>query len=143
MVSEKKEQGTKPCSKIVSTLNFLENVDLILIVEATLLVRVRAPPETWTTKLEPLGQPEVEIGRPSFSSCHHFRQRLFKIPALCEMIGNLLLTVVDLAAIRPRLGIGVGHLARGVKCIAFRQVYSLKLQHSSGNLISTSDSHGD
>ena len=58
---EKKEQGTKPCSKLVSTLNFLENVDLILIVEATLLVRVRAPPETWTTKLKPLGQPEVEL----------------------------------------------------------------------------------
>ena len=55
---EKKEQGAKPCSKIVSTLNFPENLDLILIVEATLLVRVRAPPETWTTKLEPLGQPE-------------------------------------------------------------------------------------
>jgi hypothetical protein len=49
--SEKKEQGSEPCSKIVSTLNFLENLDLILIVEATLLVRVRAPPETWTTKL--------------------------------------------------------------------------------------------
>jgi len=32
-----------------------------LIVEATLLVRVRAPPETWTTKLEPLGQPEVAV----------------------------------------------------------------------------------
>jgi hypothetical protein len=58
---EKKEQGIKPCSKIVSTLNFLENVNLILIVEATLLVRVRAPPETWTTKLEPLGQPELEL----------------------------------------------------------------------------------
>jgi hypothetical protein len=58
---EKKEQGVKPCSKIVSTLNFLANVDLILIVEATLLVRVRAPPETWTTKLEPLGQPEVGL----------------------------------------------------------------------------------
>ena len=58
---EKKEQGAKPCSKIVSTLNFLENLDLILIVEATLLVRVRAPPETWTTKLEPLGQPEPEL----------------------------------------------------------------------------------
>jgi hypothetical protein len=57
----KKEQGTEPCSKIVSTLNFLENLDLILIVEATLLVRVRAPPETWTTKLEPLGQPEPEL----------------------------------------------------------------------------------
>jgi hypothetical protein len=48
---EKKEQGSEPCSKIVSTLNFLENLDLLLIVEATLLVRVRAPPETWTTKL--------------------------------------------------------------------------------------------
>jgi hypothetical protein len=58
---EKKEQGIKPCSKIVSTLNFPENLDLILIVEATLLVRVRAPPETWTTKLEPLGQPELEL----------------------------------------------------------------------------------
>ena len=58
---EKKEQGAKPCSKIVSTLNFLENLDLILIVEATLLVRVRAPPETWTTKLEPLGQPELGL----------------------------------------------------------------------------------
>ena len=58
---EKKEQGSEPCSKIVSTLNFLENLDLILIVEATLLVRVRAPPETWTTKLEPLGQPEIEL----------------------------------------------------------------------------------
>jgi len=51
--------------------------------------------------------------------------------------------VVDLAAIPPRLGIGVGRLARGAKCIAFRQVYSLKPQHSSGNLISTSDSLGD
>jgi len=51
IVLEKKEQGSEPCSKIVSTLNFLENLDLILIVEATLLVRVRAPPETWTTKL--------------------------------------------------------------------------------------------
>jgi hypothetical protein len=57
----KKEQGTEPCSKIVSTLNFLENLDLILIVEATLLVRVRAPPETWTTRLGPLGQPEPEL----------------------------------------------------------------------------------
>jgi hypothetical protein len=58
MLSKKKEQGLSPAPKIVSTLNFLENLDLILIVEATLLVRVRAPPETWTTKLEPLGQPE-------------------------------------------------------------------------------------
>jgi hypothetical protein len=33
---------------------------LILIDEATLLVRVRAPPETWTTRLQPFGQPEPE-----------------------------------------------------------------------------------
>ena len=51
----------KPCSKTVSTLIFLENLDLFLIVEATLLVRVRAPPETWTTRLEPFGQPEPAL----------------------------------------------------------------------------------
>jgi len=27
----------------------------------TLLVRARAPPETWTTRLEPLGQPEPAL----------------------------------------------------------------------------------
>jgi len=51
MLSKKKSRALSPAPKIVSTLNFLANVDLILIVEATLLVRVRAPPETWTTKL--------------------------------------------------------------------------------------------
>jgi hypothetical protein len=56
--SKEKEQGAKPCSKIVSTLFFPENLDLLLIDGVTLLVRVRAPPETWTTRLEPLGQPE-------------------------------------------------------------------------------------
>ena len=61
IVSKKKSRALSPAPKIVSTLNFLENLDLILIVEATLLVRVRAPPETWTTKLEPLGQPELEL----------------------------------------------------------------------------------
>jgi len=45
----------------VSTLNFLAKVGFDLIDEATLLVRVRAPPETWTTKLDPLGQPEPEL----------------------------------------------------------------------------------
>jgi hypothetical protein len=40
---------------------FLASLDLILIDEATLLVRVRVPPETWTTKLEPLGQLEPEF----------------------------------------------------------------------------------
>jgi hypothetical protein len=61
MLSKKKSRALSPAPKIVSTLNFPENLDLILIVEATLLVRVRAPPETWTTKLEPLGQPELEV----------------------------------------------------------------------------------
>jgi hypothetical protein len=37
---------------------FPEKLDLILIDGATLLVRVRAPPETWTTRLRPCGQPE-------------------------------------------------------------------------------------
>jgi hypothetical protein len=59
------------------------------------------------------------------------------------MIGNLPLMVVDLAAIHPRLGIGVGRPPKAAKRISFRQLLSLKLQHSSGNLISTSDSDGD
>jgi hypothetical protein len=37
---------------------FPEILDLILIGGATLLVRARAPPETWTTRLEPYDQPE-------------------------------------------------------------------------------------
>jgi len=32
---------------------------LILIDRVTLLLRDRAPPETWTTRLQPYGQPEV------------------------------------------------------------------------------------
>jgi len=34
---------------------------LILIDGATLLVRARAPPETWTTRLQPCGQPEPKL----------------------------------------------------------------------------------
>jgi hypothetical protein len=40
---------------------FPENLDLILIGGATLLVRARAPPETWTTRLQPCGQPEPAL----------------------------------------------------------------------------------
>jgi hypothetical protein len=36
-------------------------LDLILIYGATLLVRAKAPPETWTTRLEPCGQPEPAL----------------------------------------------------------------------------------
>jgi hypothetical protein len=37
---------------------FPEKLDLILIDGATPLMRVRAPPETWTTRLRPCGQSE-------------------------------------------------------------------------------------
>ena len=57
----KKEQGKKPCSKNCVDPYFPENLDLILIDGATLLVRARAPPETWTTRLKPLGQPEFVL----------------------------------------------------------------------------------
>jgi hypothetical protein len=56
----KKEQGASPALKIVSTL-FPRKLDLILINGATLLVRARAPPETWTTRLEPRGQSELAL----------------------------------------------------------------------------------
>jgi hypothetical protein len=51
----KKEQGEKPCSKNCVDPVFPEKLDLILIDGATLLVRAWAPPETWTTRLEPCG----------------------------------------------------------------------------------------
>jgi hypothetical protein len=34
---------------------------LILIDGLTLLVRARAPPETWTTRLQPCGKPELKV----------------------------------------------------------------------------------
>jgi hypothetical protein len=58
---KKKEQGGKPCSKNCVDPYFPENLDLILIDGATLLVRARAPPETWTTRLQPCGQPEPAL----------------------------------------------------------------------------------
>jgi hypothetical protein len=58
---KKKEQGGKPCSKICVDPYFPEDLDLILIDGATLLVRARAPPETWTTRPQPCGQPEAAL----------------------------------------------------------------------------------
>jgi hypothetical protein len=60
-IAKKKSRARSPAPKIVSTLNFPENLDLILIDGATLLVRARVPPETWTTRLGPLGQPEPAL----------------------------------------------------------------------------------
>jgi hypothetical protein len=58
---EKKSRAISPALKIVSTLFPRKILDLILIDGATLLVRARAPPETWTTRLQPFGQPEPEL----------------------------------------------------------------------------------
>jgi hypothetical protein len=58
---EKKEQGTKPCSKNCVDPISPQYLDLILIDGATLLVRARAPPETWTTRPEPCGRPEPAL----------------------------------------------------------------------------------
>jgi hypothetical protein len=56
---------------------------LILIDGATLLVRVRAPPETWTTRLRPCDQPEIEFVDQNFrlvinfsNDCSKFEQLL-------------------------------------------------------------------
>jgi hypothetical protein len=56
--ARKKEQGAKPCSKNCVDPVFPANFDLSLIGGLTLLVRVRVPPETWTTRLLPCGEPE-------------------------------------------------------------------------------------
>jgi hypothetical protein len=56
---KKKSRARSPAQKLCRPF-YLEKLGLILIYEATLLVRVRAPPETWTTRLEPFDQPEPE-----------------------------------------------------------------------------------
>jgi hypothetical protein len=57
---KKKEQGPSPAQKLCRPY-FPAKLDLILFGGATLLVRARAPPETWTTRLQPYGQPEVVV----------------------------------------------------------------------------------
>ena len=47
--AKKEEQGGKPCSR--NCVDPISRLILDLIERATLLVRVRAPPETWTTSL--------------------------------------------------------------------------------------------
>jgi hypothetical protein len=61
VLERKKEQGGKPCSKNCVDPISPKNLDLILIAGLTLLVRARAPPETWTTRLQPSGQPEPAL----------------------------------------------------------------------------------
>src|ERR1700704_2303255 len=82
---KKKSRATALLGKLCRPY-FPECLDLSLIDGATLLVRARAPPETWTTRRKPLGQSEDGIGSRSFWTCHHFRQRLFKFKAFGETI---------------------------------------------------------
>jgi hypothetical protein len=48
---KKKRAGRQALLQKLCRPYFPENLDLILIDGATLLVRARAPPETWTTRL--------------------------------------------------------------------------------------------
>jgi hypothetical protein len=59
--SRKKRAGRVALLQKLCRPYFPAKLDLILIGGATLLVRARAPPETWTTRLQPLGQPEPAL----------------------------------------------------------------------------------
>jgi hypothetical protein len=85
---KKKEQGIEPCSKNCVDPIIPQCLDLILAGGVTLLLRVRAPPETWTTRLEPSGSACAQISRPVLLICHQFRQRMFKFRAAFGTIAN-------------------------------------------------------
>jgi hypothetical protein len=85
---KKKEQGIEPCSKNCVDPIIPQNLDLILAGGVTLLLRVRAPPETWTTRLKPFGSACAQIPRLVLLFCHHFRQRMFKLRAIFVTIAN-------------------------------------------------------
>jgi hypothetical protein len=57
---EKKSRAAALLGKLCRPY-FPECLDLSLIDGATLLVRARAPPETWTTRRKPHGQSEAEV----------------------------------------------------------------------------------
>jgi hypothetical protein len=59
-ISKKKSRAQALLKNCVDPIS-PQILDLILIGGATLLVRARAPPETWTTRPEPLGQPEPAL----------------------------------------------------------------------------------
>jgi hypothetical protein len=61
LLMRKKKSRVKPRSENCVDPISPKNLDLILIDGATLLVRVRAPPETWTTRLQPCGWPEPAL----------------------------------------------------------------------------------
>jgi hypothetical protein len=85
MISKKRAGRLALLKKCVDPV-FPKSSDLVLIVGVTLLVRAGLLPR--------LGPPDFNLaaglsrtGNRSFSACHHFQQRLFKIRAICEMNG--------------------------------------------------------
>jgi hypothetical protein len=58
---------------------FPECLDLSLIDGATLLVRARAPPETWTTRRRPHGQSERELVADLFALVTNFSNECSKL----------------------------------------------------------------
>jgi hypothetical protein len=60
-IARKKRAGRDALLQKLCRPYFPAMLDLILIDGATLLVRARAPPETWTTRLQPCGWPESEL----------------------------------------------------------------------------------
>jgi hypothetical protein len=57
----KKRAGREPCSGNCVDPIFPRKFGFDLDCGATLLVRARAPPETWTTRLQPYGWPEPAV----------------------------------------------------------------------------------
>jgi hypothetical protein len=61
-----------------------ECLDLSLIDGATLLVRVRAPPETWTTRRKPFGQSEIQVVADLFALVTNFGNECSKLRQLLK-----------------------------------------------------------
>jgi hypothetical protein len=59
--SSKKRAGRQTLLKKLCRPYFPEKIGFDLVDGVTLLVRARAPPETWTTRLQPSGQPEPAL----------------------------------------------------------------------------------
>jgi hypothetical protein len=59
-------------------------LDLSLIDGATLLVRARAPPETWTTRRKPFGQSESEVVADLFALVTIFGNECSKLRQLLK-----------------------------------------------------------
>lgn len=61
MARIKKEQGESPAQKLSRSIYVPEKIDVILIDGVALPMRAKTPPETWTSRLEPLGRPELAL----------------------------------------------------------------------------------